>query len=374
MYFWYKFVTYLISPLANIYLIFRKFKKKEHILRYKEKLAYIKINRPQGFLVWCHMASVGEAISIIPLIESFEKNEKVKSILLTTLTLSSAAVVEKKIGYNKKVIHQFAPLDTPNVVSKFLKHWSPNLSIFVDSEIWPNLITGIKKKKIPLVLVNARITKKTFLRWRLVKKFAKEIFAKFDLCTAANKESEKHLQILGAKNVQYFGNLKFAKPNFVLNQDTNSLLIEKTKENILWCAASTHHSEELFIAKTHIILKKKFNNILTIIIPRHTNRIKKITDELSNLNLKICLYSQIEKMAPNTDVILVDSYGEVEKFYNISKCIFLGKSLIISLIKDSGQNPIEPARLGCKVFHGPYVSNFLEINHYLQTLGISSVV
>jgi len=374
MYFWYKFVTYLLSPLANIYLIFRKFKNKEHILRYKEKLAHTEIDRPEGFLVWCHMASVGEAISIIPLIESFEKDEKIKSVLLTTLTLSSADVIKKKINHNKKVIHQFAPLDIPIAVNKFLKHWSPNLSIFVDSEIWPNLITDTKKKKIPLVLVNARITKKTFLRWRLVKKFAKEIFEKFDLCTAANKESETHLQILGAKNVQYYGNLKFAKPNFALSQDTNSLLIEKTKKNILWCAASTHHSEELFCAKTHIILKRKFNNILTIIIPRHTNRIKKITDNLSNLNLKICLYSQIENMEPNTDIILVDLYGEVEKFYNISKCIFLGKSLIKSLIKDSGQNPIEPARLGRKVFHGPYVSNFLEIYHYLQSLSISSEV
>ena len=374
MYYWYKLITYLLSPLANIYLILRKLKKKEHPIRYKEKLAHIKIDRPKGFLVWLHMASVGEAISIIPLIEKFEKDEKINSILLTTLTTSSSDVIEKKYSHNKKIIHQFAPLDIPNIVKKFLKHWSPNLSIFIDSEIWPNLIFEVKKKNIPLTLINARITKKTFLRWKLAKNFAKNIFEKFDLCIAANTETAEHLKTLGVKNIKNYGNLKFAKPDYNPQQNINNLLIEKTKKNILWCAASTHDTEEFFCAKTHIILKKKFNNILTIIIPRHTNRVKEIEKNLSKLNLKICLYSEIENMPSNIDILLIDTYGEVEKFYNISKCIFLGKSLIKTLIKDSGQNPIEPARLGRKVFHGPYVSNFLEIYNYLKSIGVSSEV
>ena len=154
-------------PLSNVYLILRKLKKKEHPNRYKEKLSNIEINRPKGSLIWLHMASVGETISVIPLIEKFEKDEKIQSILLTTLTVSSSDVIKKKFNNNKKIIHQFAPLDIPNLVNKFLKHWSPNLSIFIDSEIWPNLITEIKKNDIPLVLVNARITKKTFLRWKI---------------------------------------------------------------------------------------------------------------------------------------------------------------------------------------------------------------
>ena len=147
MYFWYKFLTYLIYPFAHLYLFIRKLKKKEHPTRYIEKLSQISIPRNEGFLVWCHVASVGEAMSILPLIEKFEQEEKINKILITTITLSSARVLQKKFMQNTKIIHQFLPLDIIKFVNKFLEHWSPNLSIFVDSEIWPNLIFQIKKKK-----------------------------------------------------------------------------------------------------------------------------------------------------------------------------------------------------------------------------------
>ena len=176
MYFWYKFLTYLFYPLSSVYLFLRKLKKKEHTSRYKEKLSKIDIERNNGFLIWFHVASVGEGLSVLPLIENLDKEEKVKKILITTITLSSAEVLKKKLINNNKVIHQFLPFDVPKFTIKFLNHWSPNLSIFIDSEIWPNLIFDIKKKKIPLMLINARITKKTFSRWIYLKKFSKEIF------------------------------------------------------------------------------------------------------------------------------------------------------------------------------------------------------
>ena len=272
------------------------------------------------------------------------------------------------------MVHQFLPLDIPILTNKFLNHWKPNLSIFIDSEIWPNLILQISKKKIPLLLVNARITKKTFIRWKLLTNFAKKIFGKFDLCIASNKESENYLSVLGAKNIKNVGNLKFSNIKNNSNNKLDSFLLDKIKNRKIWCATSTHPNEEIICAKSHLLIKKNYNNILTIIIPRHIDRVKKITKELSKLNLKVSLYSQADQINISTDILLVDSYGEVSKFFNISKYVFLGKSLIKSLLMDSGQNPIEAARLGCKIFHGPNVSNFVEIYEYLKTLGITKEV
>ena len=374
MHFWYKFFTYLFLPFAPTYLFLRKLRKKEHPTRYKEKVSQIKISRDQGFLIWLHVASVGEAMSILPLIENFEKEKKIDKILITTITLSSSKVLEKKYNQSKKVIHQFLPLDISKFVNKFLQHWSPNLCIFIDSEIWPNLIFHIKERKIPLLLVNARITKKSFDRWRLIKSYAKKIFEKFDLCIASNSESEKHLKILGSKNIKSYGNLKFAKLKSSNNYKLDEDLFLKIKNRKIWCAASTHPSEELFCAQTHLVIKEEYKNILTIIIPRHINRIAKITDEIKKLNLKVLVYNNFREMDDDVDILLINTYGEALKFYEISKCVFLGKSLVESLKKDSGQNPIEPARLGCKIFHGPNVSNFDEVYKFLKSLGISNEV
>ncbi len=374
MFFWYKLLTYLFYPFASIYLNYRRLKKKEDFVRYKEKLSKISISRGDGFLVWFHVASVGEAMSILPLIENFIQEQKINKILITSISLSSGKILEKRFNQSEKVIHQFLPLDIPILTNKFLEHWKPSLSIFIDSEIWPNLILQINRKNIPLLLVNARITKKSFVRWKLLINFAKKIFEKFDLCIVANKESENFLKILGAKNIKNFGNLKFSNIKNKLDNKLDSFFLSKIKNRKIWCAASTHPSEEIFCAKSHIKLKANYNNILIIIIPRHIDRIKKIREELSNLNLKIALYSKLDQMNIDTDILLIDSYGEASKFYNISKYVFLGKSVIKSLTVDSGQNPIEPARFGCKIFHGPNVSNFIEIYEYLKTLGITKEI
>ena len=374
MYFWYRFFTYLFYPFAPIYLYFRKIRKKEDSISYREKLSKIEISREEGFLIWFHVASVGEAMSILPLIESCIEEKKINKILLTSITLSSGKILKKRFNQNAKVIHQFLPLDISVWTSKFLEHWKPNLSIFIDSEIWPNLISQISEKKIPLLLINARITKKSFKRWKLIISFAKKIFEKFDLCIVSNKESENFLKILGAKNIKNYGNLKFSNIKNDLNKKLDSDFFNKIKNRKIWCAASTHPTEEILCARSHLKIKESYNNILTIIIPRHIDRIEKIRKELSNLNLKIVLYSKLDQIDINTDILLIDAYGEASIFYNISKYVFVGKSTIKSLIMDSGQNPIEPARLGCKIFHGPNVSNFVEIYEYLRTLGVTKQV
>ena len=374
MYFWYRFFTYLFYPFAPIYLYFRKIRKKEDSISYREKLSKIEISREEGFLIWFHVASVGEAMSILPLIESCMEEKKINKILLTSITLSSGKILKKRFNQNAKVIHQFLPLDISVWTSKFLEHWKPNLSIFIDSEIWPNLISQISEKKIPLLLINARITKKSFKRWKLIISFAKKIFEKFDLCIVSNKESENFLKILGAKNIKNYGNLKFSNIKNDLNKKLDSDFFNKIKNRKIWCAASTHPTEEILCARSHLKIKESYNNILTIIIPRHIDRIEKIRKELSNLNLKIVLYSKLDQIDINTDILLIDTYGEASIFYNISKYVFVGKSTIKSLIMDSGQNPIEPARLGGKIFHGPNVSNFVEIYEYLRTLGVTKQV
>ena len=203
---------------------------------------------------------------------------------------------------------------------------------------------------------------------------AKKIFEKFDLCIASGKESENFLKILGAKNIKNYGNLKFSNIKSEINRNLDLLFLNKIKNRKVWCAASTHETEEIMCAKSHLKIKKKYNNVLTIIIPRHIERVEKIQKDLSNLNLKISLYSKLDQIAMDTDILLIDSYGEAAKFYNISKSIFVGKSTIKSLVSNSGQNPIEAARLGCKIFHGPNVSNFAEIYEYLRTLGITKQI
>jgi len=374
MYFWYKLFTYLFYPFATIYLYIRKLRKKEDSIRYKEKLSKINIQRDNGFLIWFHVASVGEAMSILPLVEECIEEKKIDKILLTSITLSSGKILSKRYEQNAKVLHQFLPLDVPFFTKKFLKHWKPNLSIFIDSEIWPNLILQINEKKIPLLLINGRITKKTFNRWKLIINFAKKIFGKFDLCLASNKESENFLKILGAKNIKNHGNLKFAQSKKNLSNKLDVSLLNKIKNRKIWCAASTHPTEEVLCAKSHLKIKKNFNNVLTIIIPRHIDRAAKIDTELSNLHLKVAFYSKLDQLDESTDILIIDSYGESLKFYNISKYVFLGKSLSKTLIMNSGQNPIEPARLGCKIFHGPNVTNFIEIYEYLKTLGVTKKV
>ena len=373
MYYWYKFITFFFYPFAPVYLYFRKIRKKEDSIRYKEKLAKINIERGEGFLIWFHVASVGEAMSILPLIDGCIKEKKINRILITSITLSSGKILEKRFNNNPKINHQFLPLDIISLINKFLDHWKPNLSIFIDSEIWPNLILKINEKKIPLLLVNARITKKSFDRWKLVMEFAKKIFGKFDLCIASNNESENFLKILGSKNIKNYGNLKFSNiKNDIKKLDFNFL--NKIKNRKVWCAASTHPSEEIICAEAHLKIKKNYNNILTIIIPRHIDRVKAIKEELSKFNINVLLVTELNNFDDKTDILLVNSYGEALKFYDISKYVFLGKSLVQSLIKDSGQNPIEPARLGCKILHGPYVSNFSETYNYLKKLGITKEV
>ena len=361
----YRFLINLVFVLSPIIIIIRLIKKKENLKRFQEKLGFFSKKKIKGKLIWFHGASVGELQSIIPLIEKFEKNKKISQILITSNTTSSSKIIEKL--NLKKTIHQFFPIDTNFISKKFLNYWRPSKVFFIDSEIWPNTILNLTKKKIPIILLNGRITKKTFNRWMLFSSFSKSLFNKFNLCLSSSRESKKYLKKLGAKNIKFFGNLKFTQSESKIVTLDNDLkkFIRKRKS---WCASSTHHPEEKFCGHVHLKLKKKYKNILTIIIPRHVHRSQLIKKELSELNLKVHMHEPKKNIKQNTDIYLVNSYGSTKSFYNICKNIFLGGSLI----NHGGQNPLEAIRYECKVLHGPNVSNFKEIYEFLKKKKLSN--
>ena len=363
----YRLISGLVLILSPIILIIRLLNKKEDVKRFKEKFCIFTEKKIQGKLVWFHGASVGELQSIIPLVEKLNKNKKIKQILITSNTLSSSKIIGKM--KMKKVIHQFFPIDVNFLTKKFLNYWKPSIAFFIDSEIWPNTLLNLKKNKIRTILLNGRITQKTFKKWSILPKFANMIFKKFDLCLTSNNESKKFLKKLGANQIKYIGNLKYSQ-----SEQKIDILKNKTKKFIfskkIWCASSTHNNEEKFCALIHKKLKKKHKNLLTIIIPRHINRIETIKKDLINLNLKIHIDDSSSPINPKTDIYLVNSYGKTKSFYNICKNVFLGGSII----NHGGQNPLEAARFGCNILHGKNVSNFREIYNFLNKNKISHLV
>ena len=365
MFFIYRILINLIILISPLIIFFRIINKKEDKIRFKEKFCFFSKKRGNGKLVWFHGSSVGEILSIIPLIEKLEKKKSISKILITSSTLSSSKVLSK--FKFKKTIHQFFPVDSNMLTKKFLNYWKPSIAIFIDSEIWPNMIFNIKENNIPLLLLNARITKKSFNRWKNIPTFSKSLFSKFNICLSQNKETCKYLKHLGAKKIKLFGNLKFSESNNEKNNNINNKLKKIFKFRKIWCAASTHNTEEKLSALAHKKLKKKYKDLITIIIPRHIQRTNDIINEAKNLNLNVQTRSLSNKINNNTDIYLVDTYGESKSFYRICKTVFLGGSLV----NHGGQNPIEAARFGCKIIHGPYIQNFTEVYKLLKKNKIS---
>ena len=368
MFFLYQIIFTLIIFISPILIYIRFLKNKEHKTRYKEKFSITSKKRFKGNLIWFHGASVGEIQSIIPLIENYEKDKTINQILITSSTLSSSKILEK--FKFKKTIHQFYPLDHIYITSKFLRYWKPNIAIFIESEIWPCMFKELEKRKIPIVLLNARITKKTFDKWMKLKNFSNEIFNKITIAYPQNLETKYFLKKLKTNKVKTIGNLKFIENNYEKFNTISNKLKSQFKTKKIWVASSTHSNEEIFCAKTHIQLKKKIKNLVTIIIPRHIHRANKIISELESLNLKVTKHSSKNKNIENTDVYLVDTFGETKKFHKISCSVFLGGSII----KRGGQNPLEAARYGARILHGPNIDNFKDVYKTLSSLKASKKI
>ena len=355
-------ILIILSPLI---IVFRIYKKKENPKRLKEKFCFPSKKRMVGSLIWFHGSSVGELLSAIPLIYELEKNKSINQILITSSTLSSAEVF-KKFKF-KKTVHQFFPIDFIFYSYKFLNYWKPNMTIFLESEIWPSIFKVLNKKNIPLLLLNARITKKTFAKWNHLKMFSDSVFNNISKAYPQNNETTKYLKKLNVPKVSKIGNLKFInnKQDSIIKLNEN--LFKDLKNRKIWCASSTHPGEETLCSNVHKNLKKKYKNLLTIIIPRHVHRANEIANEIKDLNLNVVLHSSKQKNLNNTDIYLVDTYGETKKFYQSSDIVFMGKSIL----GKGGQNPLEPINLGSTVLYGPNVDNFKDTYKLLNKLKIA---
>ena len=360
----YYFATALLHYLLHPYLHLRILKKKESPIRFKEKLGITNAQRQDGYLMWFHCASIGELKSIFPIIDHYVKKNR---ILLTTSTLSSSEIFYKKYSNNKNIIHQFAPIDSPQIVKRFFLKWKPNIIFFTDSELWPNQIFYAKNNNIPIILLNGRISKKSFSKWRLFKTTMHEILKSFKLILCSSNQSENYFNYFKTKNIENIGNLKFIVSENLNYKDEENISLQK---RIIFVALSTHDTEEEFCIKAHISLKLKYPNLLTLIIPRHINRIVKIEEIVKKLKLNSLTQDSLSDIKDNTDILIINTYGNTQRFLKLSKYIFIGGSLI----NHGGQNPIEVAYNNSLIFHGPYVHNFTEIYNFLNKENISHEV
>lgn len=371
----YRVFTTLSYPLLFVLLFIRRIQKKEDPTRYKEKIFISKFNvkrNKQKKLIWFHAASIGEFKSILPIIEELNLNRDNLDFLVTTTTLSSSNLAKEEFKKFDNVQHRFLPFDVEFIIGKFIYLWSPYAIFLVDSEIWPNLIRKAKKYKIPIAIINARITLKTFKKWMLISDTAKKIFGLFDFCLTSNLETKKYLIELNGKNIFYTGNIKLIGK--IDESKINNINTEILKNKRFWVAASTHDSEEEFCLQTHLNLKEKYKDIITIIIPRHIDRAKNIKKLCDRFKLDVQILNKNEIILENKNIIIVKAFGVLLDYFKYSKSVFIGKSTVQKLDKVSGQNPIDAVKLGCKVYHGPYVYNFKEIYDLLKKHNIAKKI
>ena len=368
MFFLYQILILILLIISPIIISYRILKKKEDGKRFKEKFCLFSKKRVAGNLLWFHGSSVGEILSIIPLINELEKNRSINQILITSSTLSSALIF-KKFKF-KKTVHQFFPIDSILFSYKFLNYWKPTIVIFVESEIWPSIFKVINKKNIPLMLLNARITKKTFKKWNYIKNFSNSVFQSISTVYPQNNETFNYLKKLNVSKIKKIGNLKFVSNDQDKLIKLDKTLLKNLKGRKIWCASSTHSGEEIICSRVHINLKKKYKDLLTIIIPRHIHRVNKIVKEIKDLKLNVIKHSSNPKNIKNADIYLVDTYGETQKFYQMSSIVFMGKSLV----GKGGQNPLEPTRHNTAVLYGPNIGNFVDTYKLLDKLKITHKV
>ena len=350
----YFFITRYFEFLFFLFLKYRLIKGKEDKIRFLERKGRASLSRPESYLIWFNAASVGEALSILYLIEKLGKNNKKIKFLITTTTISSSLILKKMMPRN--CIHQFSPIDTFSSTKNFLDHWQPDLVIFVESEFWPRLIFDIKKQNIPLGLINARMEKKTFEKWSKIKMTSKQILDKFDFVYANDHLTAKRLLSLGISKKKLLGVLssKEQASPLIYNLRQYNKLKKILKNKKIWVAASTHEGEEEILINAQKKLHGIDKNFFLILIPRHPNRIDGLFEKIKSNSYIIKIRSKEQKITEKTSIYLADTLGELGLWYKLSKIVFLGGSLV----NIGGHNPYEPCRFGSAIITGPYVYNF----------------
>ncbi|MGB0630674.1 MAG: 3-deoxy-D-manno-octulosonic acid transferase [Alphaproteobacteria bacterium] len=363
----YRALTWISGPLINRYLHRRLRSGKEDRQRFAERTGQPSRARPDGPLVWIHAASVGESLSMISLINRLNRERPEITVLMTSGTTSSARLLGERLPEN--VIHQYIPVDRVPWVRRFLDHWKPDMALWVESEFWPSVLSEVRARKIPAFLMNARVSASSLRGWRRAPWMIRRLLATFDLCMAQTELDADRLRSLGAANVACPGNLKFAADPLPADPDMLAALDSSIAGRPRWVAFSTHPGEEEIIAEAHEMLVRNFPELLTILIPRHPGRAGDIRTMLKMKNLKVSVRSMSETVDHTTAILLADTIGELGLFFRMTDVAFVGGTLV----PHGGQNPIEPARLGCAIVHGPHMDNFLAIEGELVAAGASSV-
>jgi 3-deoxy-D-manno-octulosonic-acid transferase len=360
----YRALTRLAAPLAPLMLAWRTRRGKEEPERRPERFGQASAPRPPGFVAWFHAASVGEANAVLPVIEAIAGTRPELQLLLTTGTVTSAKLARARLPQG--AVHQYVPLDNQAFVQRFLEHWRPDLAVFVESEIWPNLVLETKAKGIPLILVNGRISFASFRRWRKRPGLSRPLFSAFSLVLAQNDRLAQRFAALGAPQALSVGNLKADAPPPPVELAGHKRLAAALSGRTAWLAASTHPGEDDMVALAHLAMKQRLPDLLTIIVPRHPERGPPIAKLLgSGANLTVALRSTGALPDAATDIYIADTIGELGLFYNLVPVAFIGGSLV----PHGGQNPVEAIKLGAAVLTGPHWRNFADAYSELLRAG-----
>jgi 3-deoxy-D-manno-octulosonic-acid transferase len=358
----YRLATYLARPMISWYLNRRMARGKEDPQRLCERKGVASLPRPAGPLIWLHGASVGEAQALLPLIHRLAELTPA-SFLFTTGTVTSAKLLTDRLP--PRAVHQYIPVDHPPWVERFLDHWQPDLALWSESDFWPNLLAVAHGRGIPLVLIQGRISPRSFARWSKIPGIIGQMLANFDLCLAQTPTDGERLKRLGAPQVRTPGNLKLAVPPLPCDEEELRRFRAMLVGRPVWLAASTHPGEEIIAAKAHLALRKSHPGLLTIIVPRHPPRTTQVAAEIAAMGLSVARRSLDQTPQTITDIYVVDTIGELGLFFRLASLVFMGKSLTA----EGGQNPFEPARLGATVIFGPRMSNFPDMTRAMIAAG-----
>ncbi|MSO99322.1 MAG: 3-deoxy-D-manno-octulosonic acid transferase [Rhodospirillaceae bacterium] len=357
----YGIATHVAALAMPLWLRRRAQRGKEDPSRLGERFGLASAPRPTGPLIWCHAASVGETLSILPLLEALA--ERGVSIVFTTGTVTSAQLLKDRPLQH--TVHQFAPLDHGPWLRRFLDHWRPDIALRVDSDIWPNTLITLRNRAIPIVQVNARMSAPSAARWKKYPGFAAGIFSCLDLVLAQSEGDRVHFADLGARNTITTGNLKLGQPPLPYDGAQLAALRTAIGARSMWLAASIHPGEDQIVGRAHQVVQKNDPNTLLIIVPRHPERAADMAATFQSLGLSVAQRSLGQTITPQTKVYLADTMGELGLFYRLAKIVFMGKSFTVG----GGQNPAEPAQIGCALIWGPEMSNFTDLATALEHSG-----
>ncbi len=350
----YRGATRALAGAVPLILSYREKKGKEDPARRGERLGQASRPRPPGVLIWLHAASVGETNAVLPLMAALRRRHPGCRFLLTTGTVTSAAIAEKRLSPDD--IHQYAPLDVPAYIARFLDHWRPDLAALTESEIWPNTILAASERAIPLALVNARMSDRSHRRWRRYRRSARALFGRFRLILAQNNRLARRFRELGGRDVRITGNLKVDAPPLSVDAAALENLRTQLGPRPIFVAASTHPGEETILLDAFAILRKTLPKTLFIIVPRHPERGADVAREAAAAGFTTARRSAGDPITASTDVYVADTLGELGLFYSLSDVAFIGGSLI----PHGGQNPLEAVHLDTPVISGPNFENFAD--------------